>query len=142
MAVTDYPEELSTFEPVDTLTVSAGSWTMCRPRLSRYSGTGRYLILKPLSGTFYIDALRMGRCLLSGVALREYTSSSITMEWDAPAAGDSVVVEPTVGGGTTTTVTAADCTVENGKWGLHHQRSDSRQQPHLSGLRRLRRYPL
>ena len=115
---TDYPEETETFVPITTLQISAGSsWNAFTVSLQNYDGNGRYLILKPVgNSTLYIDALRVGRCLLSGVALAGKTSTSATLEWDEPLHGDSVTLYPTTGGGATLTVGEGDCQVSGGKW--------------------------
>ena len=118
VAATDYPLEESEFTPIDTLTVGvAQMWT---PQLTRlhYNGTKRFLVLRTLpsatSGAVYVDDLRVGRCLLTGVTLGEYTSTTARLEWDAPLWSGQVTIEPTEGGGASIGVTAGD-SVENGR---------------------------
>lgn len=115
---TDYPEEDTTIVPIDTLSAPlGGAWNGITVHLRHDGNIGRYLTLRTLNGgSAYIDDLRVGRCLLTGVALAGKTSTSITVEWDSTEYSGDVTIEPIVGGGSAITVTAGQATVNDGKY--------------------------
>jgi hypothetical protein len=123
LAATDYPEEEESYETLATLSpAEAGTWETVLQSLATYNGTARYLVLRATatavssaSATVYIDEMHVGRCLLTGVRLKEYTSSTATLEWDIPLEDGNVTIEPVVGGGNTLTVTPSDGSTEDGK---------------------------
>lgn len=117
IGVTNYPEEDTTIVPIDTITVPLGNaWNGITTSLTPGNATGRYLVLRTIGGaSVYIDDLRVGRCLLTGVGLAGRTATSITIEWDTPQAGGNVTIEPITGGGTTLTVTPDQTTASGGK---------------------------
>ncbi len=123
LAATDYPEEEESYETLATLSpAEAGTWETVLQSLATYNGTARYLVLRATatavssaSATVYIDEMHVGRCLLTGVRLKEYTSSTATLEWDIPLEDGNVTLEPVVGGGNTLTVTPSDGSTEDGK---------------------------
>ena len=110
IGLTNYPEEDTTIIPIDTIVPAiGGTWNMIMTRLSASGVSGRYLTLRAIgSGSIFVDDLRVGRCLLTGVALAGRTASSITLEWNNPV-GD-VTIEPILGGGNTITVTTSQTT--------------------------------
>lgn len=117
IGLTNYPEEDTTIVPIDTIQPSlSGAWNAITQRLSAHGATGRYIILRTLGGgDIYIDDLRVGRCLLTGVALAGKTATSITIEWDTPDDNGDVTIEPILGGGSTITVTESQSTTVGGK---------------------------
>lgn len=117
VCLTDYPEEASTLVPIDTIVPDiANGWNAITIKLTPDTATGRYLVLRALgSASIYIDDLRVGRCLLTGVALAGRTPTSITIEWDVPADSGNVTIEPIVGGGSIITVTPEQSTAFGNK---------------------------
>lgn len=112
VAVTDYPMEESEFTPIDTLTVGvANVWTPQLVKLT-YDGTKRFLVFRTWTtsgnGIIYLDDLRVGRCLLTGLTVSEQSSTSATLEWDAPMWNGNIVIEPATDGGTSITIAAGD----------------------------------
>ena len=117
VGMTDYPEEDSTIVAIDTIGVPLGyAWNAVTMRLGTDGHSGRYLILRAAGGSVYIDDLRVGRCLLTGVALAARNATSITIEWDSLYDGGDVTIEPIVGGGTTISVGRDDVSRDGGKW--------------------------
>lgn len=105
--VGNYPEEDSLLTTIGTLVPSAtGQWVRQQLPTGAYSGSARYVVLKVTGGTVWFDALQVGRCLLEGVRLTEYTSTSATIGWDAPAWSGQVTIEPIVPAGTAITAPA------------------------------------
>ena len=116
IGATNYPEE-DERTAIDTLTLAAGQqWTLFTRRLNGYTGTEKYLVLRAIGGSVNVDKMRVGRCLVDGVALVDYTTTTATIEWEAPQTGGQVAVVAVSGGGSSATVAAGDCTVEGGKW--------------------------
>ncbi len=116
VCVTDYPEEALELTPIDTIVPTAtGSWIRVTRMLNRYSGTSRYLVLRAIGGgTITIDDFDIGRCIVTGVGLASYTSTTATIEWDVPEWTGTFRIEPATG--TAIIAGASDCTVENGKY--------------------------
>lgn len=115
LSATNYPEE-DERTAIDTLTLNAGQrWTLFTQKLAAYSGTEKYIVLRALGGAMYVDKLRVGRCLIDGVALVDYTSTTATIEWTEPLTTGGVVIEPTSGSGTTVTVASGEGTLVGGK---------------------------
>ena len=116
VCATNYPEEATELTPIDTIVPTAtGSWTRVTRMLNRYNGTARYLVLRAIGGgTITIDDFDIGRCIVTGVGLASYTSTSATIEWDVPEWTGNFRIEPAMGN--TITVGAGDCTIENGKY--------------------------
>ena len=117
VGLTNYPEEVSTIVPIDTIVPAmANVWGTATIKLEPGNDTGRYIVLRVIgSGSMYIDEVRVGRCLLTGVGLAGKTATSVTLEWDTPISGGNVTIEPITGGGNTLTLTPEDCTASNGK---------------------------
>ena len=117
IGLTNYPEEDTTIVPIDTIQPAlSGAWNAFTQRLSANGATGRYITLRTLgSGSLYIDDLRVGRCLLTGIALAGRTATSVTLEWDAPANSSDVTIEPILGGESSITVTAEQVAVSGTK---------------------------
>lgn len=115
VCVTNYPEEASELTPIDTVTpTAANSWGQVTKRLDRYTGTARYMALRTIGGgTITIDDFDLGRCIVTGVALAGYTSTTATIEWDVPEWIGNVLITPS--GSNPITVTSADGTTANGK---------------------------
>ena len=83
VGVMDYPNEISSFTPVDTVVSPNSSWNTFSVKLDRYSGDGHYIAFRSYSGSgggFYIaiDDLRVGHCLLTGLTATEVTHNSVT----------------------------------------------------------------
>ena len=116
IGVTNYPEEVSTITPIDTITPAiSGAWGSLTTKLPSDT-SGRYIVLRCLgSGNIYLDELRVGRCLLTGVGLAGKTATSVTLEWDIPIVDGDVTIEPIVGGGSSITVSPSQCTTIGGK---------------------------
>lgn len=116
ICVADYPEESSELMAIDTVEPAlSGIWAPVTLSLAGYAGEMRYVVLRAIGGAVYVDDMRVGRCLMSGVALTERTATSVTLEWDTPLFASNVTIEPTAGGGSTLTVSQDDCTVADGK---------------------------
>ena len=83
VGLTDYPEEAGTITPIDTITPNiANAWNAITTSLTPDTATGRYLVLRAVgSASIYLDDIRVGRCLLTGVAVAGRTPTSITLEW-------------------------------------------------------------
>ncbi len=112
----DYPGESDELVPIDTVEPAMnGMWVPVTLSLAGYSGTMRQLVLRAIEGVVYVDDIRVGRCLMTGVALAERTSTSVTLEWDTPLFTGEVTIEPTAGGGATLTVSQNDCTANGDK---------------------------
>ena len=118
VCATDYPEEDDELTPFDTIegtTLPVGSWGEVTFALTSYSGTGRYIVLRNIgSGSIAIDDMKRGRCLLTGVALAGYTSTTATIEWDVPDWTGNVAIH-SLTDNSTITVGPNDGTIENGK---------------------------
>ena len=118
VCATDYPEEDDELTPFDTIegtTLPVGSWGEVTFALTSYSGTGRYIVLRNIgSGSIAIDDMKIGRCLLTGVALAGYTSTTATIEWDVPDWTGNVAIH-SLTDNSTITVGPNDGTIENGK---------------------------
>ena len=129
VGVMDYPHEMNSFTPVDTLVNPGTDYRFFSVDLSTYSGSGRYLALRTYSPTssnqyIYVDDISVGRCLVSGLRVSGTTHNSITLEWDFGGTEsenyDSVVIEYgapnfALGSGTRLAILpAADCTPNDG----------------------------
>lgn len=117
VGITNYPEEAGTIVPIDTIqTAIGGTWNYVTKQLNANGATGRYITLRTISGgSVYIDDLRVGRCLLTGVDLAGKTATSVTIEWDTLAGNGDVTIEPILGGGNTLTITGSQTTIAGGK---------------------------
>ncbi len=117
VGLTDYPEEDTTIVPIDTITcVVGGAWNAVTEHLSTHGASGRYIVLRAIgTGSIYLDDLRIGRCLLTGVALSGRTATSITLSWDLTSDSADVTIEPILGGGNTISVTVQQTTISDGK---------------------------
>ena len=100
VGVMDYPLEMSSFTPVDTLINPSNAYRYMTADLSDYSGSGRYLALRtysPTSGNqyIYVDDVSVGRCLLTGLTVAATTAHTVTLAWDSTAYDltDSVIIE-------------------------------------------------
>ena len=125
VGVVNYALEPSTFIPLDTLiTRQQKTFTIS---LANYTGSGGYLALQAVekrgwSCYIYVDNLRLGHCLLSGLTMKSVTGSSITLAWNTTSsdATDGVIIEYgpenfTLGEGTQVTVPSAAITTEGGR---------------------------
>ena len=116
VGLTDYPEEDTTITPIGTIAPGiANAWNSITTRLSANGATGRYITLRAVGASAYIDDMRVGRCLLTGVAYVGRTSTSITVEWDSLPDGGTVIIEPILGGGSSISVAAGQATVYGNK---------------------------
>lgn len=100
VGVMDYPGEMSSFIPVDTLVNSGTGWQWFTADMSSYNGTGRYIALRTYSPTssnqyIYVDDIRVGRCLLTGLGVTSASATSVTLAWDSTSYDltDSVIIE-------------------------------------------------
>lgn len=118
IGTTNYPDENDELTPFDTIEGSnlpVGSWGEVTFSMTGYNDTARYIVLRNIgSGSITIDDLKVGRCLLTGVALAGYTSTTATVEWDVPAWVGNVAIHSLIDN-STITVTPSDGTIENGK---------------------------
>ncbi len=131
VGVIDYPGEMSTFTPVDTVT-STNSWQQHSVSLAGYAGSGRYIAIRGYTPTgnsryVYLDNLAIGNSLLTGLAVGGRSHNSVTLMWDiATYDGEcDIVVEYgpggfTLGSGTTVSVSASDTGLVAGDDGLMH----------------------
>lgn len=82
VGVMDFPNELESFVPVDTLSMT-GEWQTLTSPLANYDGTGHYIALMVVgSGMVKIDHLRVANCLLDNVRRYNLTNTSVTFAWD------------------------------------------------------------
>lgn len=82
VGVMDYPDEMESFVPVDTLIV-IGRMDKKTVRFDGYTGEGGYIALLALgSGTIKVDDLRVAQCLIDNVRLYGLTSEEVTVAWD------------------------------------------------------------
>ena len=121
VGVMDYPLEMSSFTPVDTLVNPSNTYRYMTADLSGYNGSGRYLALRtysPTSGNqyIYVDDVSVGRCLLTGFSVARTTANTVTLEWDSTAydMADSVIIEYgasgfALGSGTRVALMATTC---------------------------------
>lgn len=124
VGVMDYPLELASFTPLDTLTPST-TWQRHLVSLAPYSGNGQYIALKALGDNLHIDNLRLARCMIDSVRLYNLTQSEVTLDWSPltdPAAaigtsgGGAIILEYgprgfTPGSGTTVIATSKPYTL-------------------------------
>ncbi len=115
VCVTNYPEEASELTPIDTVIPSAvGSWHRVTKMLNSYTGNARYLVLRAFGGgTITVDDFDIGRCIVTGVGLANYTSTTATIEWDVPEWIGNIRIEPA--SGSSIFVGPTDGTLVNGK---------------------------
>ena len=98
VGVMEYPEEASSFVPVDTIWTTT-QWERYWFNLSDYSGRGRFVALRNSDQNnyyIYVDNLELGRCLVRGVWRTNITSHSVELQWDTVTQafhGDSIVIE-------------------------------------------------
>ncbi len=120
VGVLEYPDEMSSFTPVDTVTATA-TWGYHIVSFDSYNGSGHYIVLRSYSPTgnsryIYLDDITIGKCLLHGLTAPRRACNSVTLEWDrtdrdagGSMEGDVVVeygpVGFALGNGTTVTVT-------------------------------------
>ena len=119
VGVMDYPGEMGSFTPVDTIT-SNSAWRYHSVDLSGYAGTGRYIALRSYSPTnssryIYLDDITIGRCLLTNLTVAGRTHNSVTLEWDGEGSGEEVTVEWRVAGGQWTVIAGAQATGSEGR---------------------------
>ncbi len=119
VGVMDYPGEMGSFTPVDTIT-SNSAWRYHSVDLSGYAGTGRYIALRSYSPTnssryIYLDDITIGRCLLTSLTVAGRTHNSVTLEWDGEGSGEEVTVEWRVAGGQWTVIAGAQATGSEGR---------------------------
>ena len=129
IGVMDYPMDISTFTPIDTIVSTNTNWTYYTSSLANYSGTGRYIAIRTqpqdtYNRYLYIDNISIGNCLLTGLTAPTATSTSVTLQWDFNSTeaelADSVVIEYgsegfTLGSGTRLAVLpATQCTIDDG----------------------------
>ena len=119
VGVMDYPGEMGSFTPVDTIT-SNSAWRYHSVDLSGYAGTGRYIALQSYSPTnnsryIYLDDITIGRCLLTSLTVAGRTHNSVTLEWDGEGSGEEVTVEWRVAGGQWTVIAGAQATGSEGR---------------------------
>lgn len=92
VGVMNHPDSAETFVPVDTVQLSAlGTWQHVVADLSTYSGSGRFIVLRPVagSGTLFIDDLMVATCCIGEAAI----DSSGTLSWRTWNGVDNVAVE-------------------------------------------------
>ncbi|MBR3724926.1 MAG: choice-of-anchor J domain-containing protein [Bacteroidales bacterium] len=131
VGVMDYPENASSFTPVDTVFCTASNrWLYKQVSLNRYTGVGQYIALRASDpntayNSMYIDDLQLASCLVDGVHLTNIGSHSIEIRWDTVDTrfhGDSIVVEYggigfTEGSGTRLVIPVRGNTVQTaGRW--------------------------
>ena len=87
----EFPDEPSTFVPIDTL-VASGTQPLVLP-LGGYVGSGSYPALLAIgSGTVTVDNLRLARCMLDGQRLYNITEQEAIVAWDTLTLADGATV--------------------------------------------------
>ena len=88
------PEVDSTFQPVDSVTITGVDWHRYDIPLGSYTGTGGYITLRSIAGDYryaYIDDIiidLLAPCpSVTGVALTGLTATSATLGWDNADSG-------------------------------------------------------